>query len=80
MNERDYNLLQYSILMFMGVIISQFVLFVWYFSIPVSWPFISFIASLGIIGIFLALVLEYKKKVFVGEMKKYLQLKKLRKT
>jgi hypothetical protein len=74
MNENDYDRLQYSVLLFTFIIIAQFVLIVWYFSIPVGWGFIIFILSLGIIGFFLALFLQYKKIVYIGEMKKYLSI------
>lgn len=74
MNENDYDRLQYSILLFTFIIIAQFVLIVAYFSIPVGWGFIIFILSLGIIGLFLALFLQYKKIVYIGEMKKYLTI------
>jgi uncharacterized membrane protein YczE len=74
MNENDYDRLQYSVLLFTFIIIAQFVLIVWYFSIPVGWGFIIFILSLGIIGFFLALFLQYKKIVYIYEMKKYLSI------
>lgn len=74
MNERDYDRLQYSVLLFTFIIIVQFLLIVWYFSIAVGWEFIIFILSLGIVGLFLALFLQYRKLVYIGEMRKYISI------
>jgi hypothetical protein len=74
MNERDYLIFEYGVLFVTVIVILQFVLFVWFFQVSFGWELIIFLLSVGVIGLFLALFIEYRKLVYIGEMKKYLKI------
>lgn len=74
MNERDYVIFEYGVLFVTVIVILQFILFVWFFQVAFGWELIIFLLSVGVIGLFLALFIEYRKLVYIGEMKKYLKI------
>jgi hypothetical protein len=74
MNQRDYVIFEYGVLFVTVIIVLQFLLFVWFFRVPFGWELIIFLLSVGVVGLFLALFIEYRKLVYVGEMKRYLKI------
>jgi uncharacterized membrane protein len=74
MNERDYVIFEYGVLFVTVIVVLQFLLFVWFFRVPFGWELIIFLLSVGVVGLFLALFIEYRKLVYVGEMKRYLKI------
>jgi uncharacterized integral membrane protein len=74
MNQRDYTIFEYGVLFVTLIINLQFLLFVWFFQVPFGWELIIFLLSVGVIGLFLALFIEYRKLVYVGEMKRFLKI------
>jgi len=75
MNENDYIFLERMSIILTCFLMLQFLLIVWVFDIQVSLPFFMFLVSLGIVGVFMALFIRYKRLKYLGEMKGYLKLR-----